>query len=498
MDSCAAEGSPLADRTWRLGNLYWIKDKEGRRIRFTPNWAQQRSYDRLAHNNLELKVRQLGITTGYCMLWLDTCLFNRDVSVGVIAHTKEDAKVIFRDKIKFAYDNLPPELRAAVPAVKETESEMIFANGSSIRVGLTFRSGTVQVLHVTEYGYICAHYPRRAQEIRTGAFEAVPKGGIKVIESTARGRAGHFYELCRQAQQRRADAPLLHGDWRFSFLPWWEHPEYSVEEPAFVFTEAELRYFHDTEARIGQALTRGQRCWYARKWRDQGDDVRSEYPSTPEEAFQQSTEGAYYGPLLLEAYRAGRVGEVPYDRGLQVETWWDLGVDDSTAIWFLQRHGLQLRVVDYYENSGEGLAHYRGVLEQRAKQHGIVYSRHVGPHDLKVRELGNDAKSRLQAAAELGMRFDVAPQLKVADGIEAVRRLLPQCWFDESRTAEGRKALEHYRKEWDAVRGCWKDQPLHDWSSHAADAFRTGAVAGDARADTRDTKAREIQPMRWR
>ncbi|AXQ30469.1 terminase [Solimonas sp. K1W22B-7] len=497
MDSCA-EPSPLTDRAWRLRNLYWIKDKDGRRIRFVPNWAQQRAFDSLSSNNLELKVRQLGITTGYCMLWLDTCLFSPDVAVGVIAHTKEDAKVIFRDKIKFAYDNLPADLRAAVPAVKQTESEIIFGNGSSIRVGLTFRSGTVQVLHVTEYGYICAHYPRRAQEIRTGAFEAVPKSGIKIIESTARGRAGHFYDLCRLAQQRRSDAPLQHGDWRFSFLPWWEHPEYSIDEPAFVFTEAELRHFTDTETLIGRQLSRGQRCWYARKWRDQGDDVRAEYPSTPEEAFQQSTEGAYYGSPLLEAYRAGRVCELPWDRGLEVETWWDLGVDDSTAIWFLQRQGQQLRVVDYYENSGEGLSHYRGILEQRAQQHGIVYSRHIGPHDLKVRELGNDAKSRLQAAAELGIRFEVAPMLKVADGIEAVRRLLPHCWFDESRTAPGRKALEHYRKEWDAVRGCWKDQPLHDWSSHAADAFRVGAVAGDARLNTRNTRARPIQPARWR
>ena len=262
MNSCAAE--LLANRDWRLRHLYWIKDKDGRRVRFTPNWAQRRAYDRLSLNNLELKVRQLGITTGYCMLWLDTCLFKPDVAVGVIAHTKEDAKVIFRDKIKFAYDNLPADLRAALPTVKQTESEMLFANGSSIRVGLTFRSGTVQILHVTEYGYICAHFPRRAQEIRTGAFEAVPKSGIKVIESTARGRAGHFYELCRQAQQRPPDAPLRHGDWRFSFLPWWEHPEYSVAEPDFVFTEAELRYFTDIETRIGRELTRDQRCWYAR------------------------------------------------------------------------------------------------------------------------------------------------------------------------------------------------------------------------------------------
>ena len=498
MGSSSAELALLTDRNWRLRNLYWIKDKDGKRIRFEPNWAQQRAFDSLSHNNLELKVRQLGITTGYCILWLDTCMFNPDVAVGVIAHTKEDAMTIFREKVKFAYDNLPEDLRAAVPAVKQTESEIIFANGSSIRVGVTFRSGTVQVLHVTEYGYICAHFPKRAQEIRTGAFEAVPKSGIKVIESTARGRAGHFYDLCDQAQKRPAGAPLIHGDWRFSFLPWWEHPEYAVEEPGFVFTDPEVRYFNDIEAKISRKLSRAQRVWYARKWRDQGDDVRSEYPSTPEEAFQQSTEGAYYGAQLLEAYRAGRVTEVPYDRGLEVETWWDLGVDDSTAIWFLQRQGLTVRAVDYYENCGEGLAHYRRILEEKAKEHGIVYRRHVGPHDLRVRELGNDAKSRLQAAEELGIKFEVAPMLKIADGIEAVRRILPNCWFDESRTAMGRKALEHYRKEWDAVRGCWKDQPLHDWSSHGSDAFRTGATNGDPRMTSKNTAARPIVAARWR
>jgi len=496
--SQSAELALLTDRNWRLSNLYWIKDKDGNRVKFKPNWAQQRAFDSLSNNNLELKVRQLGITTGYCILWLDTCLFNNDVSVGVIAHTKDDAMVIFREKIKFAYDNLPDDLRAARPAVKQTESEIIFNNGSSIRVGVTFRSGNVQILHVTEYGYICAHFPKRAQEVRTGAFEAVHKGGIKVIESTARGRAGHFYDLCDQAQKRPADRPLIHGDWRFSFLAWWEHPEYAIDEKTFTFTEAELRYFTDLEGKIGRSLSRAQRIWYAQKWRDQGDDVKSEYPSTPEEAFQQSTEGAYYGAPMLEAYRAGRVTEVPYDRGLEVETWWDLGVDDSTAIWFLQRRGLEVRVVDYYENSGEGLAHYRRILEEKAKANGIVYSRHIGPHDLKVRELGNDAKSRLQAAAELGIKFEVAPMLKIADGIEAVRRILPNCWFDEGKTAQGRKCLEHYRKEWDPVRGCWKDQPLHDWSSHGADAFRTGATGSGGLVASKNTAARPIQPARWR
>lgn len=488
----------LADRNWRLRNLYWIKDKEGQRVRFVPNWAQQEAFYSLAHNNLELKVRQLGMTTGYCILWLDTCLFSPDIAVGIVAHTKDDAKVIFRDKIKFAYDNLPDDLQAAVYLKKETESELILSNGSSIRVGVTFRSGTVQILHVTEYGYICANFPKRAQEIRTGAFEAVPKSGIKVIESTAKGRAGHFFDLCQQAQKRPECAPLLHGDWRFGFLPWWKHPEYAVDEPGFVFAEAELRYFTDVEGKIGRRLSREQRVWYARKWRDQGDDVHAEYPSTPEEAFQQSTEGAYYGALMLDAYRAGRVTAVPYDQGLLVETWWDLGVDDSTAIWFVQRHGLEVRVVDYYENSGEGLSHYARILRERQEQYRIGYSRHVGPHDLEVRELGNDAKSRRQAAEELGIKFEIAPMLKVADGIEAVRRILPNCWFDEERTASGRKALEHYRKEWDPVRGCWKDQPLHDWSSHGSDAFRTGAVKGNALAGARNTAVRPVVAVRWR
>ena len=109
----AAQIALLSDPDWRLRNLYWIKNKAGERQLFKPNWAQERCFDTLAHNNLELKVRQLGITTGYCIRWLDLCLFNPDVAVGIIAHTKEDAMVIFRDKIAFPYDNLPPDLQGA-------------------------------------------------------------------------------------------------------------------------------------------------------------------------------------------------------------------------------------------------------------------------------------------------------------------------------------------------------------------------------------------------
>lgn len=212
-----------------------------------------------------------------------------------------------------------------------------------------------------------------------------------------------------------------------------------------------------------------------------------------------TTEGAYYGELMMEAYRAGRVTAVPYDASLLVETWWDIGVGDSTSIWFVQRRGLEVRAVDYYENSGEGLNHYARILDERRKQHRFVYGRHIGPHDLQVREFGAaDAQTRLKAAEGLGIKFEVAPNLPISDGIEAVRRILPMMWFDEERTAEGRKCLEHYRKEWDAVRGCWKDQPLHDWASHCADAIRTGAVMGQSLIAARNTQARPVVPARWR
>ena len=176
-----------------------------------------------------------------------------------------------------------------------------------------------------------------------------------------------------------------------------------------------------------------------------------------------------------------------------------LGVGDTTAIWFIQRHGLEVRAVDYYENSGEGLNHYARILTERRDKYKFVYGRHIGPHDLRVRELGaTDAKSRIQTAEELGIRFEVAPKLSIHDGIDAVRRLLPMVWFDEERTAEGRKALEHYRKEWDPVRGCWKDHPLHDWASNGSDAFRTGAVMGNGMVGVRNTQARPVQQVKWR
>lgn len=188
-------------------------------------------------------------------------------------------------------------------------------------------------------------------------------------------------------------------------------------------------------------------------------------------SFEAANEGAYYGKQMEQAERDGRVTKVPYQTGIAVDTWWDLGIGDSTSIWFSQRTGLETHLIDHYEASGEGLAHYAKVLQDK----GYVYGTHWFPHDVEARELGT-GKSRLDVLGGLGIRGRVAPKLAVEDGVEAVRNLLPNCWFDQDKCKYGLKALKSYHKDWDEKRQSFQSNPVHDWSSHAADAFRYGAI----------------------
>lgn len=188
-------------------------------------------------------------------------------------------------------------------------------------------------------------------------------------------------------------------------------------------------------------------------------------------SFEAANEGAYYGKLLEQAEQGGRIISVPYQTELAVDTWWDLGIGDSTAIWFSQRAGLEQHFIDYYECNGEGLAHYAKILQEK----GYVYGSHWAPHDIEARELGT-GKSRLEVAKGLGLNFKVAPRLSVEDGIEAVRNLLPRCWFDAKACHDGLRALKSYHRDFNDRRQAYLPHPVHDWSSHGADAFRTGAV----------------------
>jgi hypothetical protein len=205
----------------------------------------------------------------------------------------------------------------------------------------------------------------------------------------------------------------------------------------------------------------------ARKIMDE-DEFNQEY----ECSWTASIKGAYYGKQLAEAQENDRIGKVPYDPRLPVHTAWDLGVGDSTAIWFYQVLGQEIRIIDFHEDSGEGLPYYAKILDQK----GYKYGDHWAPHDIQVRELGS-GKSRIETAKLLGITFRIVPNLSIDDGINAVRNTIPRCWFDAKACELGLQALRNYRKEYDDRRQEYKPRPLHDWSSHAADAFRYLAVS---------------------
>ena len=230
---------------------------------------------------------------------------------------------------------------------------------------------------------------------------------------------------------------------------------------------------------------RGHKDWFGQLYRasetnvipheelKQAQEIMTDeqYQQEFECSFTAAVSGAYYGKLISKAEKENRIGNVPVDEHVGVETWWDLGIGDSTAIWFAQRIGEEIHLIDYYENSGESLAHYADVLEEK----GYAYERHIAPHDIMARELGT-GKSRFEVSQDLGIDFEVAPKLEVDHGIESVRNALPYCWFDREKCKLGLDALRQYRKQWDEKNQVFKNKPLHDWCSHAADSFRYGCV----------------------
>jgi hypothetical protein len=452
--------------------FYSIKDKSGRQIPFRMNKDQAKFIAERHGLDVILKARQRGFTTVIQLDMLDDCLFTPNLSAGVIAHSLVDAKAFFKDKIKFAYDNLPPEFQRLVPAENDSADSLRFGNGSSIRVGLSLRSGTLQRLHVSEYGKLCAKYPDRAKEVKTGAFNTVHVGQKITVESTAEGRGGDYYELvsnARRLEEQRARLTAL--DFKFHFYPWWADDGYVLSGDVVETTE--MREYFDKLEEQGICLSSGQRAWYVKKSEQQGDAMMQEFPSTPDEAFDVALEGAYLGPQMRRMRAEGRICRIPI-LDIPVYTTWDLGVGDAMSITFWQDVGLERRAIDYLECSGEGFGYYAAELTKK----GYNYERHYMPHDAEQRRLGKDAKSARQHAEETGIKpITVLPRIATElDGVEASRALLPSVWIDAERCARLILCLDSYRKEWDEKGAVWKDKPVHDQYSHGYKSFESAAI----------------------
>jgi phage terminase large subunit len=200
----------------------------------------------------------------------------------------------------------------------------------------------------------------------------------------------------------------------------------------------------------------------------------AQYQQEFECAFDVPALGAIYAREYQQARDDRRMTTVPYDPLLQVSTFWDIGIGDSTAIWFAQRNGAEIRCIDYYEANAQPLSHYVGVINAKP----YVYAEDWLPHDAQAKEL-TSGKSAIEILRALGRNARITPKLSLEDGINAARMVFPRVWFDEAKTARGLECLQNYRRELNEKLGEFKALPVHDWASHGADAFRYLAVAID-------------------
>lgn len=319
-------------------------------------------------------------------------------------------------------DYIPNEL---VESKNSQEMKIRFVNGSLLQ--LVGSDNYDSLVGTNPYGTIFSEYalqdPRAYQYIRP---ILVANQGWALFLSTPRGK-NHLWELYNIAKQS--------DDW-FCY-------KLTVEDTG-----------HISLYEIAKEKSEGIMS---------EDLILQEYYCS----FEMGVEGAYYTKYLDRMRVKGQIGMVPWEAGVKVNTAWDLGVRDSTTIIFFQVIGQTIRIIDCYENSKHGLEHYAKVIEQKE----YVYGKHVAPHDIKVRELGSGI-TRLEKARQLGIKFTVAPDVSIEDGIESVRSAFSKIWIDERACGPLLKALENYRQEYDVRKKVYKSHPLHDWSSHWADTMR--------------------------
>jgi len=424
------------------------------------------------------------MSTFISIFFLDVCLFNSNQTCGQICDTLTNAKAFLEDKIKHAYDSMDDWIKPSIPKITKyskssDDAGIWFSNGSSIRVGTSFRSGTLQFLHVSEHAKICSSRPDKAREIKNGALNTVQAGQFVFIESTAEDKDGDFYTMTKRAEENQlAGAELSELDYRFQFFTWHRQPEYRLSPPDdFKFSIKSREYFDSLPFKMDDE----QKYWYVKKKETLGDDMFQEYPSIPEEAFEQTNEGRYFHTKIQKLINDGRYSEFGIEEGILIDTFWDLGMNDYMSIWFVQFINKEIRIVDFLEGSGEGLAYYAERLKEKGRPItdgglGYKYGRHTAPHDIKVRELTGSGESRQEYAKKLGINFEIAPNLSFEDGIDAARRIINNCWFRKSTTEDGFKHLQKYSKKWSEALGCYTGEK-HDQHSHASAAFRYLAVS---------------------
>lgn len=471
----------LSDPLWRLNNLYKIKrPSDGRLIKFEPRPEQQKVFDLLLKDNCRrliiLKARRLGMSTGIDILLADQILFNAGSQCSIVDQSMADAERKLATIVRVAIDNLPKAMRDSVKFIRDSGSVIeICLNddpASSLFAGLRARGGTNNWLHLSEWGVIQADDPKRSEEILTGAIPSA-EHGVVVVETTWKGgRGGHLWNLVKAAMET-PDDQKTDKDWRVVFFPWWRDPTYSLEGPADSISAVNQRYLAGLEEEIKQPLTIGQKLWYDRQEKNLGIFIYREFPSTIEECFKAPVEGAIYADMIDQLRSRGAIGPRPYDHNALVHTCWDLGSPVNTVCWYFQIVNQEIRVIDIDKDMDMSPVHR--VAHMLGKQH--PYGTHLLPHDAATtNSSGRTFANELTQAGLTNVRI-VPRTHDVWVGINRLRQLLPRFTFRLPNCEQGLDALAAYHYKPITPTGLVKNEPVHDWSSHAADALRILAEA---------------------
>ena len=476
----------MMDPMWRLNHLYKVVDETGSVVVFKVRPVQRDLLENMHTRNVVLKARKEGISTAIQLFLLDTAMFSPNVRAIVIAQDIEKAQAIFRDVIKFAYDNLPEVLKVHIELESSpSKSAISFSNPagiSLIEIRTSGRGTTPTHCHISEFGKIAAQDPAKAEEIVTGTISSLAEDGIIFVESTAEGQAGKFFDMVETARRlEEAGKPLWKLDFKFFFYGWWQNAAYRMPARLVTLTAEDVDYFVDLETQIGIKLSEDQKAWYVRyresTFSNNKELMWREHPGTPDEAFKVSMEGAYFKDQFRQLRKDKRIGLCPHDSSFSCATFWDVGANDATAIWIVSGRRTHFAVINYIEASGEPFSYFVQKLEAL----GYNYDYHYLPHDANHRRQGATVNltpcEMLQSVAPHYRVMPIERTLDKITTIQQARTLLGLCVFDEKNCAVGLKHLENYRKNWNARSGTWSDLPRHDEASNAADAFQQFAMA---------------------
>ena len=481
----AALATQLGSPPWRLSNLYTIKREDtGALIPFRPRPAQQTIIDAVYTRGemfiIIIKSRRYGFSTLIDLLFLDRSTFTDGFQASIVDMTQKDSQQKMTNIIHVGWDNLPATLRGTFKQEARSSEQLAFRHQhgggsalSAIYAGTNARGGTNHGLHITEWGKVQATDTARSREILTGALPSARKG-LKIVETTWEGgKRGELYDIVKRALETPEEHKGPH-DPRVYFFPWYKDPE--CTDPQGHIDADNATYLDRIQAELKITLTDGQKRFYARNQRELGIFIFREYPSTLEEALRAPVEGAIYADAIAAQRARTMVAPYEIDTRHPVHTFWDLGAPENSPVWFCQFLETEVRFIDFDQGQDEDLT--RRIARWREK--GYPFGTAFLPHDAQPsQKTGTSFRESLHAAGwattvVVPRRPSGSPGLW--EGINRVRQMFPTFRFRLPHTDPGLEALENYHthKIGDIV---IHDEPVHDWSSHAADAIR---VLGEA------------------